>query len=233
MIIQISMSSCSNLIITSNTKAYLKSPNGYQMERIVDGKTLKVHRLDVNFDSSDLSTHSITTGFRFSEVSIKNLINRFEAKHESFYVGILTESALLNQKDVNLESIIASNISKRNGPFSDNNDYTDFRTINQLKLKKVFMDSSFHLFPEITFRQDICVGCAFSGYGKEMHLVLHYRYAIVKGNQIVFYRELYVPQPIEKSKKNVLQNDATIAFHEGLEKVLFNFLTKDFNRLLK
>jgi hypothetical protein len=203
------------------------------MERIVDSKTLKVHRLDVNFDSSDLSNHKITTGFRYSEASIKNLINRFEAKHESFYEGMLTQSALVNRKDVNLESIITSNISKRNGPFSDNNDYTDFRTINQLKLKKVFLDSSFHLFPEITFRQDICVGCAFSGYGKEMHLVLHYRYAIVKGNKIVFYRELFVPQPIENRKKNISQLDATVAFHEGLEKVLFNFLAKDFNTLLK
>lgn len=233
LIMQMLISFCNSAFIKTNTRAYLKSPSGFQMERIVDSKQLIVHNLSVQYDSSDLSNHEMSSGFRYSEASIRQLFNRFEIKHQKFYTELLSNSSSSNLGSIYLADLINASIIKKNSPFSDNNDYTDIRTINKLKLKKILYDSSFHLFPEITFRQDICIGCVFSGYGKEMHLVLHYRYVIVKGDQIVFYRELFIPQPVENIKKNLHQTDATIAFHERLENVLFYFLEKDFKTLFQ
>ena len=86
---------------------------------------------------------------------------------------------------------------------------------------------------EATLRQDICIGCSNDGWQKDMFAVLHLRYAILHVDKVYYYRELIIPKPIDRTRRNMFNTDAAKSFDDILDRIAFFYLEKDLRRLLK
>jgi hypothetical protein len=117
-------------------------------------------------------------------------------------------------------------------PSGDLNNHTAWRTLNRVHVSLPFQDSAYHLLSTAILRQDVCVGCAFSGYGREMHAVIHFKYAIIRQQDVIVYREVFVPNPIDGAKRNKTNTDATKAFIPMMDDVLIDVLRKDLRKII-
>jgi hypothetical protein len=219
------LSSCI-LEYKANTKTYLKFSKNNKENCIVKKEELIVHELSIVYDSSDLTSYDIKSFYRLNSVSIQKAFEKFGEKYKDFYKDFSYGN------HVHFDTVIDVKVNIRERVYGDKNNHTALRKIETTNIKQPFTDDNYHLLSQVIFRQDICVGCAFSGYGNEMHAVIHYKYAIVKKGELLYYREIFVPNAIESTKRNRENPDAGFFFNQKMTDVLFHYLKKDLDKML-
>jgi hypothetical protein len=191
-----------------------------------------LHNLSISFDSSDLASYKIPENkYRYTQKSIDYVFEYFNNDHKDFFLekGIIIKDSL--RSELLMRNVLEADIYVKPRVDGDLNNHSAKRRINMLRPLKLMNDSSYHIFPELFLRQDVCIGCANNGFQKEMHAVLHYRIAIITASNIIFYKEFFIPNILDASKKVKNNKDATIVFNRKMNKVLFGFLQKDLNRI--
>lgn len=216
----------------AGTATYLRQPKSLKGFKLVPKAEIRVHPLQVAYDSSDMAAYNMGSNYRYDTGSIKQVVRRVTSCYEKL---IESEMRLVrcNEREVVFEDAITADVSMKLGPFDDRNNHDVWRTLNGVHVTVPFHDSVYHLLSKAIFRQDICVGCAFSGYGREMHAVIHFKYAIIRRQEVIVYREVFVPNPLDGAKKNKLNTDAAKAFIPMMDDVLMDVVRRDLKRIIE
>ncbi len=216
-------------VLKSYTNSNLEFPADIQDRPRIDKANLRLYPLQLLYDTTDIQTYSIK-GYRFDSLSIHQVKGRVSNNFDSFWLNRFGISIQTKRPD-NLANMVDAQVYVRERPMGDLNNNTAYRSISRIISKYLAKDTFFHLISEATLRQDVCVGCSRDGWQKDLFAVLHLRYAIFHKDKVHFYRELIVPKPIERSKRNIKNTDASKFFDERLDRVIFFYMQKDVARL--
>ena len=218
-------------VLKGDTNSYLQFPADIEDRPRIDKASLRIYPLQLLYDTTDLQKYSIK-GYRYDSFSIQRVEDRISKRYDSFWLQQTGIPVQPNRPD-DLSNLVNAEVYVRQRLMGDVNNNNAFRSITRVTSKYNSPDTLYHLIAEATLRQDICVGCASDGWQNDLFAVLHLRYAILHKNKVYYYRELIVPKPVERTKRNIQNTDAAKCFHDILDRVTLFYLHKDIARITK